>query len=420
MTLNNESVTVKGVSLSDHLARFHQSYASVHGWVSLVVCVVGVICNAFIIIVLRRRSMINSTNVILTALAVSDMATMISYIPFALQSYCLYGTRATPQRNTLHWMRFVLFHAHLSVTSHTTSIWLGVLLSIFRYSFVRATASGEAKSTANRLRTTKVAIGCVVIIAILCLLPNYLSLTIHQMPFPTPRSPNRTRHDSVSAVTTPYADDVTPLDYVINDVIGNASDQWEEKKEEGMIIYEVVGVDVVGVSYGRLVTQLNFWIHALFIKLLPCALMFIFGLRILCAVRTTHRASTRLRSNSTRSDTRLLRQREHNRTTTILIVVIILFLVTELPQGMLALLSGVIGGRFFERYYAPLGDVMDIMALVNNGINFTLYCTMSTKFRQTFVRLFCPVSVATGAENEGPCSGQQHLLQQLPTTPTGA
>lgn len=429
MTLNsNESISGQVVSVADHLAQFHQSYSAVHGYVSLVVSVVGVVCNAFIIIVLRHRSMVNSTNVILTALAVSDMATMVSYVPFALQFYCLHGTRASPRRNTLHWMRFVLFHAHLSVTSHTTSIWLGVLLSIFRYSFVRSTASGEA--TSDQIRTTKVAIGSVVVTAIVCLLPNYLSLTILQVPFLAHRHPishNRTRHDNVTAGTTSYADDFTPMDYVVtNDVIGNSSrsngfEEWEvgTELEEVLFIYEVVGVDVVGVGYGRLVMQLNFWIHALFIKLIPCALMFAFGLRILCAVRTTHRASARLRINSTRMDTRLRRQREHNRTTSMLIVVIILFLVTELPQGMLALLSGVVGDRFFERYYAPLGDVMDIMALVNNGINFTLYCAMSTKFRQTFVRLFCPVSRATGGENGGPWSGQQQQqqrMQQLPTT----
>ena len=69
--------------------------------------------------------------------------------------------------------------------------------------------------------------------------------------------------------------------------------------------------------------------------------------------------------------------------------IVVLFVVTELPQGALALCSGLIE-HCFHSYYAPLGDTMDIVALINNGINFALYCTMSARFRQTFAGLISP------------------------------
>jgi len=69
-----------------------------------------------------------------------------------------------------------------------------------------------------------------------------------------------------------------------------------------------------------------------------------------------------------------------------LVTIVLLFLATELPQGALALCSG-LTEHCFRSYYAPLGDTMDIVALINNGINFALYCTMSAQFRQTFGRL---------------------------------
>jgi len=48
--------------------------------------------------------------------------------------------------------------------------------------------------------------------------------------------------------------------------------------------------------------------------------------------------------------------------------------------------------------YVPLGDLMDILALINNGINFILYCTMSKQFRDQFTSLFAPsTAVATVA-----------------------
>jgi len=79
--------------------------------------------------------------------------------------------------------------------------------------------------------------------------------------------------------------------------------------------------------------------------------------------------------------------RKTNRTTRMLLVVVALFLVTEFPQGIINLLSGVLSGQFVEQVYMPLGDLLDIIALVNNGINFLLYCTMSKQFRDTFVQV---------------------------------
>lgn len=35
-----------------------------------------------------------------------------------------------------------------------------------------------------------------------------------------------------------------------------------------------------------------------------------------------------------------------------------------------------------------LGDTFDILALINNSINFTLYCLMSRAFRDTFKQTF--------------------------------
>jgi len=49
-----------------------------------------------------------------------------------------------------------------------------------------------------------------------------------------------------------------------------------------------------------------------------------------------------------------------------LVTIVVLFLVTELPQGALALCSG-LTQHCFQAYYAPLGDTMDIVALIDNN-----------------------------------------------------
>lgn len=75
--------------------------------------------------------------------------------------------------------------------------------------------------------------------------------------------------------------------------------------------------------------------------------------------------------------------KENLRTTLMLVIVCVLFLITEFPQSILMFLSILID-NFYREVYMPLGDLMDLLALTNNSINFVLYCTMSRAFRNTF------------------------------------
>lgn len=89
--------------------------------------------------------------------------------------------------------------------------------------------------------------------------------------------------------------------------------------------------------------------------------------------------------------------KENLRTTLMLIIVCILFLITEFPQAILILFSIISGNpdsddSFYKRIYTPLGDVLDMLALINNSINFLLYCTMSRAFRNTFYTIIMKVS----------------------------
>jgi len=50
------------------------------------------------------------------------------------------------------------------------------------------------------------------------------------------------------------------------------------------------------------------------------------------------------------------KERQTDRTTKMLLMVLLLFLMTELPQGILGLLSVILGTRFFNTCYAKLGE----------------------------------------------------------------
>ena len=56
-----------------------------------------------------------------------------------------------------------------------------------------------------------------------------------------------------------------------------------------------------------------------------------------------------------------------------LVIILLLFLVTEIPQGVMALLSGIWGNRFFTHCYSGMGEILDLVALINSAVNFVLY-----------------------------------------------
>lgn len=83
--MNNSSLT----EADDSLVRYKTMYRNYHGIISSFVCVFGLTCNLFNIIVLTRPLMRSSTNTILTSLALSDLIKMLFVLPASILFYCL-------------------------------------------------------------------------------------------------------------------------------------------------------------------------------------------------------------------------------------------------------------------------------------------------------------------------------------------
>jgi len=133
--------------------------------------------------------------------------------------------------------------------------------------------------------------------------------------------------------------------------------------------------------------------QALFVRLVPCIGLTVLSLLLVQTMRQAEERRQNLRGKSSAAtkagkDGAGGSDRKTNRTTMMLLLVVVLFLVTELPQGVINLLSGLLQPVFVNEIYMALGDLLDILALINNGINFILYCSMSKQFRDTFVSVF--------------------------------
>ena len=151
-----------------------------------------------------RKNMVSPTNSILTGMAVSDMCVIASYIPFAIHNFIRTETNEEVI-NAYGWALFTLFHAHFTVVCHTISIWLTVILAIWRYLAVRCgrdplfdqlvNLSTYFRSPTNSktwcsMKRAKYAILCAYILVPCSCLPLFLSFTISD--FQLPHKPNQT------------------------------------------------------------------------------------------------------------------------------------------------------------------------------------------------------------------------------------
>lgn len=313
------------------LNRFALRYWYIHGYLSLIVCTFGIVTNIVNIIILTDKSMRTSINCILTGIAISDILTMTSYVPFAIHFYIRHDLSRTPEKYSYGWVLFFVFHIDITMTTHTISIWLAVFLAMLRYFFIISKGKGER---IPNVQTTAL---------IVCLI--YAVATVFTIPH-----------------------------YLINRVVLSTTTENNES---------IYGLKDIGI--GRpdplLFAVIAFWSYAIIGKLLPCVLITIFGGLLLHTLRETKQRTKILRSSSVEQ-----RVRQHSRTTRMLLAIIVLFLITELPQGIFIVLSSIVDGFFFK-IYLLLGDVMDIIALINNAINFLFYCTMSQHFRNHFVEM---------------------------------
>lgn len=144
--------------------------------------------------------------------------------------------------------------------------------------------------------------------------------------------------------------------------------------------------------------RINFWIYAVFLKLLPCCLLTILNYWLIKTLFVTKNRKVVLRTydcyalnerDKNETKRRVSNSEKHaNCTTKMLVVVVFLFLITEFPQGIFALLIGLKGKEVFLECYQSYGELMDILALINGAVSFILYCSMNRMFRVTFGQLF--------------------------------
>lgn len=66
-----------------------------------------------------------------------------------------------------------------------------------------------------------------------------------------------------------------------------------------------------------------------------------------------------------------------------LIVLLVIFISTELPQGFLALANAIWPNDIHQFVYLSLGDILDLLSLINANVIYIIYPLISTQYRHT-------------------------------------
>ncbi|KAK0417542.1 hypothetical protein QR680_013071 [Steinernema hermaphroditum] len=329
----------------DQLEQFSRSYTVIHRYFCALICLCGVALNLIHIVVLTRRQMrIYAVNSILAIMASCDVVTMISYLIYLIRFKFIENEQNVFGYN-YYWLLFLLVHVVLSIALHTVSLYLSVVMA-----FIRVTALEKLDSKWVKSRSVGhifFATGSVV--AVLSI-PTLLVHRIEKL------DPSFFQWTNATALGAPPVSLYT------------------------------IGLDPLATEHTCFVFKFNLWLTGICFKVIPCFLLFWFTAALMQKLYETSKKRRMLLGLC--DEKRRRKKLAVDKTTYMLIILLTTFLATELPQGALALLNALYTNDVHTYIYLNLGELLDLLSLINCNTSFVLYVIASSRYRLTFRRIF--------------------------------
>nr|CAD2179504.1 unnamed protein product [Meloidogyne enterolobii] len=403
--LDEESVKQSQIYYTELLSSLSERYDSFHKIIYQTICILGVIANICVVVVLLRPTMRkNPFNLFLIGIAICDMSLMASYFIYKQIELC------HPLYFTFTWIVFTYSYALFSVLFHSASLWITVNMAVLRYLVLKS--SSNSSRNWPRLNTYKAAsfsIVAAILIAAVGSAPNMLRYQIfYKGELPAP--------DVCKANGSKFA-------------------SFYKEPDSNVSAYILAQPSFWNCTWERF----SFWIAGLLLKLVPCLLLTIFMTLLVRMLVEARERRNRLHSGKQSTLSSLPTQTNNGRdksvgnekgasgsgnsskvqaerfpntitknfgnikhvvrtteqqqqtTTAMLTIIVAVFLITELPQGILVIWMGIKPQVRFAM--AQLSNILDFLSLLNSSVNFLLYATMSNLFRHEFLQTFgqcCP------------------------------
>lgn len=243
---------------SVHLESFHQNYQRVHVYICLVICPIGVLANILNVVVLCQPRLRNSTNLLLSMLAVSDGLVMVVYIIF---DYFFLLTPRLAHGMTLVYAELLLINIILQNLFHTFSAWIIVAIAIFRLLYIKTGVRAVIHCSVVR---AWIAIVIVSLFSMLLIVPF---ISAHQVAERKASTTNQTILGKVPA-------NATGLDGVQSSQKSTASTDP---------LYEVNFTD------NETLKVILFWTSAILIKALPILIISAVSAALIISIRQTEK-----------------------------------------------------------------------------------------------------------------------------------
>ncbi|TMS36740.1 hypothetical protein L596_003832 [Steinernema carpocapsae] len=348
---------VHAINISDSVPL--QWALPMYGYVMPLLVALTVVTNSFIVIVLWQKHLRTPTNYVLLSMAVTDLLTGLTSVPWFIYYYTLNG-----YRNDQEWGLVPFWcHAHPYLSQmiptiwHTAAIWLTVYLAIQRYVYVCVPSSVHLYCTP---RTTKLCILSIVTLAFISEIPELFGKYMEHVV-----------ENNRAVCNLRYA-------------------PW---------VLEIVGV--------QMFYSLYYWFRVTFVHGVPCFLLLIFTCKL---GRTIKAAEIRKRSWVTNSMDPNASSvvHDHNRrcsassgsgrslyaTNRMLSVICSVFLSLEIPAAIIFALHFLTASHMIpttSTSYHLLNIsliIRNILIVLTSPLQFAIYCSMSEQFRLTVRQLF--------------------------------
>ncbi|KHN70842.1 FMRFamide receptor [Toxocara canis] len=352
-----------------------------YGYVMPVIVNITLATNSFIVIVLSKKELRTPTNYVLLAMALSELLTGLSCVPWLLYYYTFQGFE-TDHENGLpaFWcMMFPYMAFILPSIFHTAAIWLTVYLAVQRYIYICVPKLVRGYCTIRRSKQ---------VIVMICFTAVWI-----------------------------YAPDT----FVTYNRSFPAFDHRLNRSVRHCVRMRTSFIDALGDDVYYFIV---YGLHTTLVHLLPSILLVIFTWSLLRAIRIADKRHANLLSmsstrrkysetsmghkvigdNNMRRQPRVYRLRscisESKRVqglkqnTRMLIVVILLFLFTEIPAAFIfATHVGAVGFRINAvlKYYGLINKLLivrNVLIVISYPFRFAVYCGMSQQFREVFRQMF--------------------------------
>ncbi|XP_013772837.2 sex peptide receptor-like [Limulus polyphemus] len=313
------------------------------GYIMPFLLLVTIVANTLIVVVLAQRHMRTPTNLVLLAMAISDLLTLLFPAPWYFYMYTLGNYNKVlfpiPACYSYHYMYEVV-----PAFFHTASIWLTLVLAVQRYIYVCHPTVATTWCTVPRVVKAMVSV--------------YLLAFFHQ----STRIFDRVFH---------------PITF-----------RWNSGVHTGCMfqtaswVRNVINENVYFTYY--------YVFRILFVHIGPCTALVVLNVLLFQALKEAQRKRDKLFKENRKSECKKLR--DSNCTTLMLIVVVTVFLAVEIPLAVTTLLH--VMQNALELQIADYNDLNATILFTNFFImlsypfNFAIYCGMSRQFRETFKDLF--------------------------------